>query len=127
MDDVVDAPASGWRARVRSTPVGAVVLKVVVFVLGAVFIAIGGVLIVLPGPLTIPPVLLGVYIWSTEFAWAERLRVRVAERAGVAWAAARRRPVHSVAATVGGLLLLAGALVAARRYDIVDRVMGSFG
>jgi uncharacterized membrane protein len=127
MADMVDVPASGWRARVRSTRVGAVLLKVVVFVLGAVFIVVGGVLIVLPGPLTIPPVLLGVWIWSTEFAWAERLRLQVAQRARVAWDAARRRPVHSVAATVGGLLLLAAGLVAAQRYDIVDRVMGSFG
>ena len=27
---------------------------------------------VLPGPLTIPPVLLGLWIWSTEFEWAHR-------------------------------------------------------
>jgi hypothetical protein len=121
------APDSGWRAKVRSTPVGAALLKLVVFVVGAVFIAIGGVLIVLPGPLTIPPVLLGVYIWSTEFAWAERLRVRAARQGRVAWDAARRRPVHSAAATLGGVAMLVAGLVAARRYDIVDRVMGSFG
>jgi hypothetical protein len=121
------APLSGWRARVRSTPVGAAVLKAVVFVVGAVFIMIGGILIVLPGPLTIPPVLLGVYIWSTEFAWAERLRVRVARQGRVAWEAARRRPVHSTVATLGGVVLLVAGLLAVRRYDIVDRLMGSFG
>jgi hypothetical protein len=127
MAAMADATPTGWRARVRSTAVGAVLLKVVVFLVGAVFIAIGAVLIVLPGPLTIPPVLLGVYIWSTEFAWAERWRARAAVQARIAWEAARKRPVRSAGVTLGGILLLIGGVVVARRYDVVDRVLGSFG
>jgi hypothetical protein len=115
------------RARLRRTAAGALLLKVVVLLVGALFVGLGVVLVVLPGPLTIPPVLLGVYIWSTEFGWAERLRVRAADKARDAWAAARRRPVSSAFATGAGLLLVAAALVAVHRYDVVDRVTGSLG
>ncbi|MDX6197074.1 MAG: hypothetical protein QOJ79_225 [Actinomycetota bacterium] len=116
-----------WRSRLRATTAGSLLLKVVVFLVGALFIALGLVLIVLPGPLTIPPVLFGLWLWSTEFAWAERLRLRAAVRGRLALEAARQRPVHSAAATFGGLVLLVAGVLAVRRYDIVDRVIGSFG
>ena len=41
--------------------------RVAVFVAGLLLIIIGLVLIVLPGPLTIPPILLGIWLWSREF------------------------------------------------------------
>src|SRR6059058_5433863 len=91
------------------------------------FIALGAVLIVLPGPLTIPPILLGVYIWSTEFAWADRLKDRAVASAREAWDAARRKPVTSAVVTGGGVLLAVVGAIAVRRYDVVDRVTGSFG
>ena len=115
------------RDRLRRSRTGSWLLHGLVFVTGAVFIALGAVLIVLPGPLTIPPVLLGLYIWSTEFSWAERLRDRTAEKGRLAWAAARRRPLHASAATATGLLLLGAGVVAAKKYDVVDRVMSAFG
>jgi hypothetical protein len=117
----------GFRARLRRTPGGALLLKAIVLVVGALFVGLGLVLVVLPGPLTIPPVLLGVYIWSTEFAWAQRLRDRASESARHAWATARERPVSSALVTAAGLLLAAAAIVAVQRYELVDRVTGSFG
>jgi hypothetical protein len=111
----------------RATPAGSLLLKAIVLVVGAVFIAVGLVLVVLPGPLTIPPVLLGLWIWSTEFAWAERLRLRVAVHGRVAMEAARRRPVHSVAATFSGIVLLVVAILAFRKYDVVTRLIDAFG
>ena len=120
-------PVRGWRARVRRTPGGALLLKVGDFLLGALFVALGGALIVLPGPLTIPPVLLGVYIWSTEFAWAERLRERAAASAREAWEAAKRRPVSSALVTGSGVALLAVGAVAVERYGVVDRVLELVG
>jgi hypothetical protein len=102
-------------------------LQAIVFLAGAVFIALGIVLVVLPGPLTIPPVLLGLYIWSTEFEWAERLRLRAAGKGRVAWEATRRRPIHATVVTLAGLVALAAGLVAVSRYEIVDRVTGLFG
>ena len=116
-----------WRVRLRGSRVGSWLLRGLVFVLGAGFIGLGAVLIVLPGPLTIPPVLLGLYIWSTEFPWAERLRDRAAVKGRVAWTTARRRPVHAAVATGSSLALLGGGLVAAHRYDAMDRFLSAFG
>jgi hypothetical protein len=111
----------------RATTAGSLFWKLVVFLIGALFIALGLVLIVLPGPLTIPPVLFGLWLWSTEFEWAERLRARAAVRGRLAMAAAKQRPVHSAVATFAGLALLVGGAFALHRYDIVDRLIDSFG
>src|SRR3954467_14277365 len=40
-----------------------------VFLAGLAGVALGFALAVRPGPLTIPPVLLGLWVWSTEFEW----------------------------------------------------------
>jgi hypothetical protein len=120
-------PLRGWRDRLRRTPGGRHLLKGVVFALGAFFVLLGAALVVLPGPLTIPPILLGVYIWSTEFDWAERLRERAVASAREAWEAARRKPVTSALVTGGGLLLLAASVFAVQRYDVVERVRGTLG
>jgi len=116
-----------WRDRVRRTPGGRHLLKLGVFLLGLLFVLLGVVLVVLPGPLTIPPILLGVYIWSTEFAWADRLKDRAVDSGREAWAAARRRPVTSALVTGGGLVLAVTGALVIRRYDVVDRLTGSFG
>ena len=118
---------TAWRDGVRRTPGGRQLLKIGVFLLGLLFVLLGVALVVLPGPLTIPPILLGVYIWSTEFAWADRLKDRAVASAREAWEAARRRPVTSAVVTGGGVLLAVVGAIAVRRYDVVDRVTGSFG
>jgi hypothetical protein len=124
---VSNGPGPRWREIVRATRGGSLLLKVVVFLVGLAFIVLGLALVVLPGPLTIPPVLLGLWIWSTEFAWAERLRASAAEKGRTAAQAARRKPVHSTAVTLSGLLLLAVGLVAVRRYGLVDRLIDALG
>ncbi len=111
----------GWRARVRRTPGGALVLKVAVFFLGLLFILLGLALAALPGPLTIPPILLGVWIWSSEFAWADRLLDRVKRSAREAWENAKRRPVVSALVTASGLVALAVAVYLADRYALVEQ------
>ena len=68
----VDVSRGGWRERVRSKPGLGHAYRVGVFAVGLLFIALGFALAVLPGPLTIPPVLIGLWIWSTEFRFAER-------------------------------------------------------
>ena len=115
------ASAVGWRARVRRTPGGAQLLKSGVFLLGLAFVLLGCALIVAPGPLTIPPILLGVWIWSTEFGWADRLLERARRSAQEAWDEARRRPVVSALVTVSGLVTLGVAIWAVGRYDLVAR------
>jgi hypothetical protein len=117
----------GWRARVRRTPGGALVLKVAVFVLGLLFILLGLALAALPGPLTIPPILLGVWIWSSEFAWADRLLDRAKRSAREAWENAKRRPVVSALVTGSGLVALGVAVYLVGRYDLVDRSRDAVG
>src|SRR6478736_210418 len=52
------------------------VRRVVLFVAGLLLILLGLALIVLPGPLTIPPVLMGVWLWSLEFEFARQRLLR---------------------------------------------------
>jgi hypothetical protein len=118
---------TAWRDGVRRTRGGRHLLKIAVFLLGLFFVLLGAALVVLPGPLTIPPILLGVYIWSTEFAWADRLKDRSVASAREAWAGARRKPVTSAVVTGGGVVLAVAGAIAVQRYDVVDRVTGSFG
>lgn len=56
-----------WRA------VPGPIRKSVVLTIGVTLLAIGGALIVLPGPFTLPFVIAGVAILSSEFVWAERV------------------------------------------------------
>jgi hypothetical protein len=112
---------TGWRARLRRTPGGALALKAGVFVLGSLFILLGLAAAVLPGPLTIPPMLLGLYILASEFTWADRLLQRAKNSAEEAWRAAKKRPVFSGITTVGGLVLAGVAIWAVGHYDLVAK------
>lgn len=120
-------PSTGWRARVRRTPGGALALKAGALVLGAAFIALGLALSVLPGPLTIPPVLLGLYVLSTEFAWADRLLDRAKAAAQDAWEKAKRRPVLSSFVTGGGLVAAGVAIWAVSHYALIDKARNAVG
>ena len=81
----------------------------------------------LPGPLTIPPVLLGLWVWSTEFEWARRVFVTFRRKAREAWQHARQHPVSSIAVTVGGLAAAALMFWAVGHFDLVDRGMSALG
>ncbi len=122
-DEARDTPDAGWIQRLRTQPGTREVYRLGVFLLGLAFIALGIALAVLPGPLTIPPVLLGLWIWSTEFAWADRQLERARARGRVAWADAQRRPVLSSVVTLGGLVALGVGIWAAGRFDLVARAL----
>lgn len=98
-----------------------------VFVAGLLFIALGVALAVLPGPLTIPPVLVGLWIWSTEFDWAKRMFTTFRRKAADAWKHARQHPVSSAVVTVGGLVLVAGVVWAVAHFDLVERGREAIG
>jgi hypothetical protein len=121
------APSRGWRARVRRTPGGALFLKVAVFVLGLVFILVGLALAALPGPLTIPPILLGVWIWSSEFAWADRPFKRAQKSAREAWERAKQRPVVSALVTGSGLAAAGAGFYLVSRYSLIERARDVVG
>ena len=110
-----------FRERVHANRSVALAWRIGVFVVGLLFVALGIALTVLPGPLTIPPVLLGLWIWSTEFAWADRQLDRAKASARIAWEDAKRRPVVSAVVTGGGLVGLGIGIWLVGRYDLVAR------
>ena len=110
------------RDRIRSTPGLAQAWRVGVFLTGLMFVALGVALAVLPGPLTIPPVLVGLWIWSTEFDWARRFFLTIKQKAETAWAHAQRHPATSTLITVGGLAAATAAFWAVGHFRLVDRL-----
>lgn len=81
------------------------------FITGLAFMLLGVALIVLPGPLTIPPILLGLWIWSTEFEAAERLVDRFEDKARQGWEDVKAHPVRAAAVTGAGVAGLVAFLV----------------
>ena len=66
-----DSLRQRWLAKWRAVP--GPIRKSVVLTIGVTLLAIGGALIVLPGPFTLPFVIAGIAILSSEFVWAERI------------------------------------------------------
>ena len=114
-------PLRNWKSGLRRTPGGSSAVKAIVFVAGLLFILLGLALAALPGPLTIPPILVGLYIWSTEFAWAERLLDRARRSAQEAWDNARRKPVITALVTLSGLVAFGIGVWLVSRYDLIGR------
>jgi uncharacterized membrane protein YbaN (DUF454 family) len=115
-------PKHGLRDRIRTKPGLAQAWRVGVFIAGLLCVALGIALAVLPGPLTIPPVLLGLWVWSTEFAWAQRFFTTFKQKAKDTWAHAKRHPASSILITISGLAAAAVAVWAVGHYDVVQRV-----
>jgi hypothetical protein len=114
-------PPGSFRDRVRRKPGLRHVWRAGVFLAGLLCIAGGIALVVLPGPLTIPPIIVGLWIWSTEFGWAHRFFAVWREKGKDAWAHAKRHPLTSTVVTVGGLVLAGGVIWAVLHYDLLDR------
>jgi hypothetical protein len=114
-------PRGSFRDRMRSRPGTRLVWRAGVFLAGLLCIAAGGALVVLPGPLTIPPIILGLWVWSTEFEWAHRFFAVWKKKGQDAWRHAKRHVVSSSIVTGGGLVLAGVALWAVLHYDLVDR------
>jgi len=108
-----------FRARMRSNPAVRPFWRATVFILGLLSIAAGFALVVLPGPLTIPPIVLGLWIWSTEFAWAQRFWAKGKKQGQEAWAHAKKHPVSSTIGTVAGLAVGGAMIWAVLHYDLV--------
>ena len=120
-------PPGSWRDRVRSKPGLGLLYRVGVFVAGLLCIAVGFALAVLPGPLTIPPILLGLWIWSTEFRFARKLFQAFQRKARDAWAHAKEHPVSSAAITIGGLIAAGVAFWAVGHFNLVDKAKDLVG
>ena len=114
-------PRPGWRDRIRSKPGLREAYRIAVFLVGLLFIVGGFALVVFPGPLTIPPLLIGLFIWSTEFGFAERLFDKFKIKADQAWDHAREHKVSSAAVTLGGLAVAGAAVWAVDHFELIDR------
>lgn len=120
-------PLWEWKRPMRRTPGGAHAVKVIVFVVGLLFILLGLALAALPGPLTIPPILLGLYIWSTEFAWADRLLDRARRSALETWEKAKEKPVLTGLITTSGLIAFGIGVWLVLKYDLLGRLKDLVG
>ncbi len=129
--DVLGRPAAvprdSWRTRVRAKPGVRHVYRAGVFVVGLLFVALGVALAALPGPLTIPPVLFGLWIWSTEFRWAQKLFQSFRRKGEAAWAHAKAHPVSSAAITIGGIAAAIAAFWAVRHFDLIAKARDAVG
>ena len=111
----------------RSKPGLRPAYRVGIFATGLLFIALGFALAVLPGPLTIPPVLIGLWIWSTEFRFAQKLFDSFKRKAQGAWKHAKLRPVSSTAITVGGLTAAGAAAWAIPHFQLIAKGQQAVG
>jgi hypothetical protein len=116
-----------FRERVHRNPTVALVWRIGVFVAGLLFVLLGIALTVLPGPLTIPPILVGLWVWSTEFEWARRIFATFARKGRDAWRHARQHPVSSAAVTVGGLAAAGAVFWAVNHFSLVDQAKLALG
>jgi hypothetical protein len=114
-------PTAERRSRLRH------VRRVGIFLAGLVCILAGIALAVLPGPLTIPPVLLGLYLWSLEFEFAARFFDSMKEKADDAWAQAKRKPVMSALLPGGGGVPAPAAIWAVLHFELVDKGKDAVG
>jgi uncharacterized protein (TIGR02611 family) len=102
-------------SRIRANPVGRIVLRLSVLIVGLLVIALGLVLVPLPGPGWLI-VFGGLAIWSIEFNWARRLTgyVRAVIGAWTRWYTRQGWPLQIV---VGfATLVLVVAIVAGSIY-----------
>lgn len=98
------------RDRVRCVPGGATIWTLLISTVGGAIVLLGLVLIPLPGP-GWALVFVGVAVWATEFAWAQRLLRfgRDVLRRWTAWAKRQSLMIRLLLGLVG-LLVLAGAV-----------------
>jgi hypothetical protein len=74
-----------------------------IFAVGAVLNVAGAAAWLLSVLLTAPLMLAGVWVWSREFGWAERLLHRVRAWVASLWQRVRTHPVRWAVMTVAGL------------------------
>jgi hypothetical protein len=104
------ARTPGWRDRVKSKRGTRYAYQAGVFLVGLlVILACLGLWTFLPAPLAVPPMLIGVWIWSTEFPFADGLLDWLKDKAQAGRDYAKKHPVWFGLMTAGGFLIAAAA------------------
>jgi hypothetical protein len=116
-----------FRERMHAGPGLLLIWRIAVFVIGLLFVMLGVALTALPGPLTIPPVLIGLWIWSSEFQWAARFFAAFKRKAQDTWRHAKQHPASSAAVTIGGLTAAGVAFWAVGHFQLVDQAKVALG
>ncbi len=127
LSHVPEPKPGSFRARMHANPGTRTAYRIGIFVVGLLLVLLGAALTVLPGPLTIPPVLAGLYVWSTEFAFARRFFAAFRRQAVAAWQHAKQHPVSSAAITVGGLAAAGAVIWAVGHFQLVGKAMAALG
>ncbi len=115
------------RDRIRRLPAGEVIVRGTVFLVGAALITLGLVAVVLPGPLTIPPILLGLLVWSLEFDFAKKWLDRAMVPAQKAWDEAQEHPWRTGLVSGGGIVLMVAAGVLVAHFELIARARDALG
>jgi uncharacterized protein (TIGR02611 family) len=109
--------------RVRRTPSGRLALKIGIGVLGALVVAVGIVLIPFPGP-GWAIVILGLAVWSLEFAWAKNLLefTKRHVQSWTRWIGRQSWPIRAVVGVVGLIFVSAIVWISVRMSLGVDLI-----
>ncbi|MEV4219874.1 TIGR02611 family protein [Nonomuraea sp. NPDC049725] len=99
----------GWRDRVRSTPAGALTLKIVVGVIGVLMVGGGLVMVPFPGPGWLV-VFAGLAVLATEFHWAHKV-LEFGKRTLHAWTEWYKRQGWTVKILVALVTMIAATAI----------------
>jgi len=77
--------------------------RVGVFVVGLILVLVGAAMWLVSLLLAVPPVFVGLWVWSREFHWGHRLFRSFLRRAASLWSRVRSRPVRWAVITLGGV------------------------
>lgn len=115
---VVEKKDWEWRRRVRANPQTHLFYRIVVGIVGLLVVILGLLMVPFPGPGWFV-VILGLVIWASEFAWAQRLLTRTREllKAWTSW-------VQRQALWVKALALVGIAILVAALFWVFFRVSG---
>lgn len=118
-----DRAPMGVLDKIRANPTGRLALKIGIGVLGTLVVALGIVLIPFPGP-GWAIVILGLAIWSLEFAWAKRLLdfTKRHVKSWTSWIGRQSLGVRAVIGVVGMIFVAAIVWVSVKLSFGVDLI-----
>ena len=92
-----------WWTGLRATRGRHRTFRVAVFLVGLVLTVGGAAMWLVSSLLALPPVLLGVWVWSREFHWGHRLHRACLRQADSLWSRVKLRPVRWALITLVGI------------------------
>ncbi len=116
-----------WRERLRLLPGWQCCYRALVFLAGLLLVVVAAALWVFSVVLSVPAALAGLWIWSTEFGWGQRLFRAVRARARRLRSRVGARPARWSGGTLFGVGGGAAAWWAAAHLHLLDRIRTAVG